>query len=159
MPNITEKKHRLDKQYYIGRTIVSFTLCIKNKEKLFVSKNIVSVFEEYLIAAAKNYGIDVIIYLFMPDHLHLILQGKSDNSGCLKMLNMFKQRTGYWLRRNGITASWQKDYFDHIIGAEKDLMNQVYYILNNPVRKGYANDVKSYPYKGSTIMNLNEIEW
>ena len=159
MPHITEKKHRLDKQYYLGKTIVSITICIKNKEKLFVTKNIVSVFEEYLVSTAEDYGVDIIIYLFMPDHLHLILQGKSDDSDCIKMLNMFKQRTGYWLRKKEIHASWQKDYFDHIIGAEKDLTNQVYYILNNPVRKGFAGDVKLYPYKGSTIMNLNEMEW
>ncbi len=159
MVKIIKKKHRLEKPAYIGKIIVSFTLCVNDEEKLFVDKKMFSVFENILVSTANNYGFDLIIYLFMPDHVHLIIQGKNNNSDCLKMINMFKQKTGYWLSFNDYNTKWQRDYFDHIIGNDKDLRNQVYYILNNPVRAGIVNDLKEYLFKGSTIMNLDEMEW
>lgn len=94
----------------------------------------------------------------MPDHLHIIVSGKDSNCNTLDLFKMFKQKTGFWLYKNLSEYSWQKDYYDHIIRDENDIMNQIYYILENPVRKGLSKTWKDYPYKGSTVYNLNEIE-
>jgi putative transposase len=94
----------------------------------------------------------------MQTHLHLIVQGKKPDSDCLKMIVLFKQKTGFWLNKHKPGFKWQKDYYDHIIRNDKDLANQIYYILNNPVRAGIVNDWRDYKYKGSTLYDLNKIE-
>jgi putative transposase len=137
---IKEKHHRLNKSFYIGRVIVCFTLCINQKKEVFKDKKIVSVFKNILYDTASTYGFNLPVFLFMPDHLHLILYGKNEDSDCLKMVNMFKQKTGYWLLQNKIVFRWQKDYYDHIIKHENDLHNQMFYVLNNPVRAGIVDN-------------------
>lgn len=39
---------------------------------------------------------------------------------------------------------------------DDDIEKQVYYILENPVRKGLVNNWKEYPFKGSTIYNFEK---
>ena len=95
----------------------------------------------------------------MPNHIHLITSGKSEESDCLGFLKSFKQGTGYWLARNRNQYSWQKDFYDHIIRNDEDIRNQIYYILRNPIRAEIVIHWKNYSYKGSTIYNLDEFEY
>ncbi len=94
---ICEKKHRLDPEIYRGEIIVSFTLCVKDRKELFNQSEIFNTFESQLIIELKNYECNSYVYLFMPDHVHLLLSGKNHNSDIKKCLDSFKQKTGYWL--------------------------------------------------------------
>jgi len=47
-------------------------------------------------------------------------------------------------------------FYDHILRKDEDIPKQINYILQNPVRKGLVKNWKDYPYKGSTLYNLNE---
>ena len=94
----------------------------------------------------------------MPDHAHLLIAGNNLNSKIKMCVDRFKQKTGFWLSHNVNNIKWQKDYYDHILRKEDDLLNQTKYILNNPVRKGIVGYWKDYPFKGSTVYDLNDWE-
>ncbi len=143
---------------YIGQKVIAFTICIKNNKRLFTSGKIFKVFEKELLDALIENNCSAYVYLFMPDHLHLIIKGEHVNSNIKKAVESFKQKTGYWLNQNLLNIKWQKDYYDHIIRNEKDVQNQIRYILNNPVRADIIRNWKEYNFKGSTIFNLNEWE-
>jgi len=153
-----EKLHRLSDEMYIGKKAVAFTVCIKDKQKLFVSDEIIGIFERKLIDSLQKYKCSAHVYLFMPDHLHLILEGNEDNSNVKMCIELFKQKTGYWLSKNLSKFKWQKDYYDHVIRNDEDILNQIRYILNNPVRATLVEGWKNYLYKGSTIYNLDKWE-
>jgi len=140
----------------MGERIVSFTICIKDKKKVFVNGKIFIVFEKILLEELKNYNCSALIYLFMPDHAHLTLTGDKSNSDIKKCLDMFKQKTGYWLSKNYPDVKWQKDYYDHILRSKENLDIHIKYILNNPVRAGLVEFWKQYSFKNSTIYNLDE---
>jgi putative transposase len=152
---VREKKHRLDAGLYRGFNVVTFTCCILNRRKLFVTQSVFAVFEDILIHELERHGCQSHIYLFMPDHLHLTLQGKFEGSDIRKCLVLFKQKTGYWMSRNGTGFEWQKDFYDHVLRKDEDLVRHVRYILSNPVRTGMVGDWKEYPFKGSTVYDLN----
>jgi len=156
MKPVREKKHRFDPEIYMGERIVSFTICIKDKKKVFVNGKIFIVFEKILLEELKNYNCSALIYLFMPDHAHLTLTGDKSNSDIKKCLDMFKQKTGYWLSKNYPDVKWQKDYYDHILRSKENLDIHIKYILNNPVRAGLVEFWKQYSFKNSTIYNLDE---
>lgn len=158
MKIIQEKKHRLDNELYIGERAIAFTVCIKDKKEYFLNNNIFKYFEEILIDELRNYNCRALVYLFMPNHLHLIISGNESNSNVKKCLEMFKQKTGFYLSNNEEKVKWQKDYFDHIIRDEENLETQIKYILNNPVRAGLVDYWKDYQFKGSTVYNLYEWE-
>lgn len=162
MPNdfttrpIREKRHRLPEEAYKGCIAVGFTINVKERQKLFVKDNVFHVFEEILLAELKHYHCAAYVYLFMPDHLHMIIAGEEEASDVKGCVEMFKQKTGFWLYKNMPNFHWQKDYYDHIIRDGKDLSAQIRYILGNPGRAGLVTLWKDYPYKGSTKFKLDE---
>lgn len=83
----------------------------------------------------------------MPDHCHLLIEGKSEESDLWQCVVNFKRKSGYWLARNHPLEEWQKDFYDHILRKDEDLIKQVRYILGNPLRKELVEDWRAYPYK------------
>ncbi|MEO8664821.1 MAG: transposase [Ignavibacteria bacterium] len=158
MNRIIEKKHRLDKELYLGQKIVSFTCCIKNRDQVFVKKDLFDEFENILLKELSKFKCDSLIHLFMPDHVHLILRGKNESSDVIKTVDMFKQETGFWFYKNLNKIKWQKDYHDHIIRNDEDLKKHINYVLYNPIRAGICEHWKEYKFKGSTVYNFDDWE-
>jgi REP element-mobilizing transposase RayT len=153
-----EKKHRLNTELYSGLIIVSFTLCVKDRKELFNDEKIFIQFESVLLKELVECNCSAYVYLFMPDHAHLVISGNDDHADIKKCLDRFKKKTGFWLSVNQPNYQWQKDYYDHILRKEEDLESLIKYILNNPVRIGLVENWKLYKFKGSTVYNLDEWE-
>jgi putative transposase len=157
---IKERKHRLDLYKYKGYVRVSFTVCVLDRKNLFVEKNedIINEFIEIFKEECEKQNVINWVYVFMPDHLHLIVQGTKESSDLWKMMCMFKQRTGYVLKtKTKEKFKWQKDFWDHIHRDEDYLPEQILYIADNPVRKKIIKEWKDYKYTGSLHHDLNEI--
>ncbi len=155
---IKEKKHRLEREFYQGEITTSFTICVEYRKKLFTKDFVFNVFEKILLEELSKQKFDAHVYLFMPDHLHMIVTGRESEYNSLDLMKLFKQKSGFWLSGNLDVYRWQKDFYDHIIRDENDIKNQIYYILENPVRAGLVKHWKEYPYKGSTVYNLDELD-
>ncbi|MBT9132709.1 MAG: hypothetical protein DDT31_00074 [Syntrophomonadaceae bacterium] len=136
---------------------VNFTFCIEEKRVLFTERIIVEKFLEILIEAKNKYACKNWVYIFMPDHLHLILEGNSEEADLWKTVVLFKQKTGFWLSGNGRGMQWQKDFYDHIHRKDEDLKKHIIYILDNSVRRSLVDNWKDYPFKGSLDFDLEEI--
>ena len=152
---IRERKHRLPLDYYRGYVVVSFTLCIKNRIPLFRQPPLVAALVPLLSAAVEAHSCEILVYTFMPDHLHLLLQGTDDKASCYDAVVQFKHRSGYLFHRRNAGARWQKDFYDHILRRVEDRDRHVQYILENPVRAGLADDWRSWPFKGSDVYDLD----
>jgi putative transposase len=154
---IAEKKHRLNLDCYRGHVIANFTLCIKDKKDIFTHNEIIRLFLDILRESLKKYDCKNWIYVFMPDHLHLILEGNSEKADLWKAIVLFKQKTGYWLSKNGYIVSWQKNFYDHVHRKDEDLKTHIRYILDNPVRGGLVSHWQEYKFKGSLDYNVEDI--
>jgi len=99
----------------------------------------------------------------MPDHLHVMIQGTEDDSRPKRAMGKFKTDSGEWLLRNHPQFQWQTDYHDHICRKGADWRRHAFYILQNPMRAGIAEDPYSYPFTGSIGYHLKdllaEISW
>lgn len=145
-----EKKHRLPLENYIGQIITSFTICIFNSKQIFVTESIFKSIELIFFESLQKFDCESHIHLFMPNHCHLLIGGKSPTSNLWKCIFDFKQRSGYWLSKNNYNVKWQKDFYDHTLRKDEDIVKQVRYILENPIRKGIVDYWKNYKFKGST---------
>jgi REP element-mobilizing transposase RayT len=92
----------------------------------------------------------------MTDHIHMLLVGNNSDANIKKCLEMFKQKTGYFLSKNYPDIKWQKDFYDHILRSKENIDIHIKYVLNNPVRAGIVEFWKQYKYKGSTVYDLSE---
>ena len=157
MAKVIERKHRLSENLYIGTIRVSFTLCIKDRIPIFQNKDVVLSLIAILKETIEKFLCKNWIYVFMPDHLHYILEGSSQDSNLMASTEIFKQRSGYWFSKNGKGAQWQKDYYDHIHRKEEDIIRQLFYIANNPVRKSLCKKWDEYPFVGSIHYDLHKL--
>jgi putative transposase len=153
---VKEKKHRLLKTAYQGEVSVAFTLCVQDRQNIFLNSSIIAQFADILKSLVDRSPCIIPVYCFMPDHQHLIVTGTSLQADVLNFIKMYKQKTGYWLSRN-LSAKWQKDFYDHVIRKEENLISIARYILDNPVRKGLVAHWDDYPFKGSVGCDLENI--
>lgn len=151
-----EKKHRLPLDYYTGEVVVAYTICTKGGMNFFVNFEMFSICERKLLEELEKSDCSSLVYLFMPDHCHLLIKGNSIHANSYNCVKMFKQKTGYYFSKNKYNFKWQKDFYDHILRRDEEIQKQVYYILNNPVRNNILSDWKEYEFKGSTEFNFQE---
>ncbi len=81
-------------------------------------------------------------YCFMPDHVHLLLEGTSPTSDLPRLIARWKQKTGYAHRCATGAILWQGGFFDHVLRQEEDRHALVRYIIANPIRAGLVLDVR-----------------
>ncbi len=152
------KKHRLNRESYTGLKRISFTLCIRDKKNLFDDEGIVKEFISILKFETNNQNVKNWIYVFMPDHLHIILEGTTEESDLWKTIKIFKQKAGYLLKREvGDRFKLQRDFFDYIHRKNDDLIKHIKYVAENPVRKRMVKDWRKYKKTGSIHYNLEKL--
>jgi REP element-mobilizing transposase RayT len=157
MKRVREKKHRLPREKYCGRAVVSFTACLVDRRKPFFEEAIVREFTTLLGEAALRFQCRVLIFCFMPDHLHFLLEGVTDSADSWAAAVLFKQKTGFWFGQQRPEFSWQKDFHDHVIRANEDLVAHARYIAHNPVRWGFVKEWHEYRFTGAFGVDLHDI--
>ena len=76
-------------------------------------------------------GVQVLKYVIMPDHLHLILALDGQSASVPQILASYKSGVS---RKCG-RAVWQKSYYDHVIRGRRDFEEIWQYIDNNPQKR------------------------
>jgi len=152
----SRKRTHLKDFGYIGRYRYFITICTFDKQALFCKSDAVDQNIKLLIELGKKYSFTIWAYCFMPDHLHLLLDGVDDNSNLRKFISMFKQKTGFWHKKSFGGRLWQANYYEHVLRRQEDLKEVAHYIFANPVRKNLVDDYKQYPFSGSSEFDFNE---
>jgi len=132
---------------------------VKDHFPVFVDSNVVDVFVDILRATTKKYSCVNWAYVFMPDHVHIVIEGVKERSNLWKTIVLFKQKTGYWFAKNLPKIQWQKDFYDRIHRSDDELLNHILYVVNNPVRKGIVKHWREYKFTGSLDNDLSVIVW
>jgi putative transposase len=145
------KRPRLKNFDYTGTYAYSITILTKDRIVRFKDSKIVGRLVSILTETARSERFNVLSYCFMPDHLHLLVAGEVDQSNLKKFIGLFKQKSGYWFRKNYTEDLWHISYYDHTLRKEEDIEKVALYILQNPVRKGIVSDFREYPFSGSFV--------
>ncbi|HXH62193.1 MAG TPA: transposase [Fimbriimonadaceae bacterium] len=150
-----ERRHRLDPLAYAGQGNVFFTACVKHRARPFANKDRTKVYVEHLEQALSHFRCRAVIYCFMPDHLHAVLNGYEGSSDMKGAFDRFKQTSGFHLRKDGF--EWQKDYYDHVIRKGEDIHEVVAYVGANPVRAGLVESPLDYHGLGAVGFDITEV--
>ena len=144
-----KKIMRLKNFNYKGRYRYLITICTYKRKSIFKSDSLVKWLIKILREKSNSYGFKVWAYCFMPDHLHLLIEGRNSDSDMRKFISSYKQYTGFYYKKNSDFSLWQINFYEHVLRNEENTISVAYYIFNNPVRKGLVDDYKQYKYIGS----------
>ncbi len=104
--------------------------------------------EQQLIRAASLSRFELLAYCFMPDHVHVMVQGQNDASDLIKFVRRFKQATGYRHKRTTGESLWQQSFFDRVLRGKNDLEIVAEYVFANPVKAGLVEEPGEYRLSG-----------
>ena len=145
------KRPRLRDFDYLGTYSYFITILTKNRGSHFKEVEVVRTLTDILLEEARSEKFNILAYCFMPDHLHLLVIGQDDRSDARKFVRLFKQKSGYWFKKNYNKNLWHISYYDHVLRKEESMESVALYILENPVRKGLVSDYREYPFSRLSI--------
>lgn len=158
-------KERKLKHYFANGQIYFVTSNTKDRKE--INNNIAARFFVITIAYHKYVlNFSLFGYVIMPDHFHLLLQ-PCEKSPLPKIMNYIK---GNFARKynefinpdlqdnvnlidyqggklqKSFNSVWQKEYYEYVIRDEKDFIEKLNYIHNNPVKKGLVKNPDEYEF-------------
>jgi REP element-mobilizing transposase RayT len=90
----------------------------------------------------------------MPDHVHLVVEGRTETSDLRRFAKMAKQRVEHVLRKHfRVYPLWQHGYYERILRTGESTSIAIDYVLNNPAVAGLVKNRRDYPFSGGTRAN------
>jgi len=118
----------------------------------------------------KNYDYTIDAIVILPDHLHMIITPKIAKE-YPKIITNIKRAFVYTTVGRGVPTPtikntktnlssskykrnhagiWQERYYEHTIRDEKDLLEKMEYIKNNPIKHALVENIKDWKYSSFT---------
>ena len=138
---------RLSSFDYTGPYAYLLTINTARRQNALADRAVVDQCETALQEAADKHEFELLAYCFMPDHMHLLVQG-SEDSRLTSFMKRFKQVSGFRYKQTFQRLLWQRSYYDRVLRVEDDLAVVADYIWNNPVRAGIVETPSAYPFNG-----------
>lgn len=133
------------------------TFCTFERNHYFVDVTNVATVCEHILRAASDLHFAVTAYCFMPDHVHLLIEGTRDDSDMKTFVARAKQFSGFYFRQQTRNSLWQRYGHERVLRDDEDTPSFVKYTLANPVRAGLASTPSEYPFWGSAVYSREEL--
>jgi putative transposase len=148
MPNYPNHLHGFN---YTGFHRYFLTFCTCERRRHYVTAAAVDLSWKQFLRASHETGVVTLAYCFMPDHIHLLVEGTREDASLKKFSAKAKQYSGFYFRREMGVPLWQRFGFERVLRDEEATEDVARYILNNPLRARLVADVLDYPFWGSQI--------
>ena len=148
---------RLKEFSYTGLRRYSLTICTQHRKRLFVNREAVDQVMLQLVQTANRHQFAVIVYCFMPDHLHLLVEATVDDSSMREFVRVFKQCSSYHWKTTFGHVLWQRSFFEHVLRDGESPVKAARYLLANPIRAGMVETAEDYPFLGLMTMSVRDL--
>ena len=145
---------------YVGLHRYFLTFCCHSRQRRFQGRPEVDLVYSQILRAATSERFAILAYCFMPDHLHLLTEGLSDDSNARRFIALAKQLSGYHYKQAHQQILWQRYGYEHVLRDDEDTRRVARYVFENPLRSGLTTRAEDYPFLGSQAFTVREIlEW
>ena len=149
-----------------------FTINTLDRKEKLLTRNIDQLRDAFNhVKQSYPFKLDALVIL--PDHLHMVLTLPSNDSGFSVRLRLIKREFSKSVKvysevvsdsrqsRNE-RAIWQRRFWEHRIRDNQDYKNHVDYCYINPVKHGWVERVRDWPYSTfhrDVKRNLYPADW
>jgi putative transposase len=137
------------RRYYVPNAVVFITQVVQGREPVFRTAGHVDRLRSTLHRVKELYPFVMLGYVFLPEHLHLMLAPTGSNTFSQIMHSFKPNFTKVYKQAVGIDGSlrfWQPRFYDHIIRDEDDLARHLDYIHYNPVKHRWVSKPEDWPH-------------
>lgn len=136
--------------------IYFFTIVLQDRSKDWLVRYI-KLLREAFKETQKRYPFETIAICILPEHIHWIMklpENDADYAIRIRLLKtLFSRKLPRFCRnpnksqyQRGDLGIWQRRFWEHLIRDERDLVKHCDYIYYNPVKHGYVQSVKDWPF-------------
>jgi REP-associated tyrosine transposase len=148
---------RIDGFSYLGPNRYFVTFCTFDRRDLFtdiaLGQSIVLQFRR----TCREKKFALLAYCLMPDHVHLLVEGRSEASDLRHLIKSMKQSSGQRFAAQLNYRLWQDGFHDRVLRKDDDAKKIAKYIVENPTRAGLVQSPLDYPLSGSAVWTLEEL--
>lgn len=148
---------RLASFNYIGIQRYFVTMCTAHRHRTFVTAAVVDRILCTLRQTAHEEDFELLAFCFMPDHVHLLVEGQHEVADFRRFMKVARQRSSHALTAACKLTLWQRGYFEHVLRDEDRTEAVVRYVLGNPVRAGLVRQIEEYPFLGSDVWPIGAL--
>ena len=135
------------RRYFEDDMAYFVTTATKNRQNIFLNSKMCRILLVTIEYYKTIFDYKVHGYCLMPDHLHLILTptSKYNLSVIMKMIKgTFARKVNKLTNHSG--SLWQFRYFDEAIRSHSQMVKQLDYTHNNPIKAGLVTSIEDYPF-------------
>ena len=148
---------------YRGPFRYFLTICTHQRALYFIDGRHVALVSEQFQRASREQAFAVITYCFMPDHVHLLVEGERDDADLKRFTKCAKQYSGFYFRQATGRFLWQRYSFERVLRSDEATPAVAGYTIANPVRAGLVRCPADYPFWGSFVYTreqlLEYVQW
>ena len=151
------RRPRLENFAYRGKYRYFLTFCTHDRQPTFAEADAADSAWTHILRTAEREAFSVLAHVIMPDHVHVLLKGQTNDADLRKFVSLAKQHAAwdYWCRTK--RRLWQPSFYDHVLRDEESELPFVRYILENPVRAGLVRQCEDYPFVGAGAVSVTEM--
>jgi putative transposase len=142
---------------YLGPHRYSITICTLDRRPVFTDAAVVELTLSHLLQEATRFACAVVAYCVMPDHVHLLVEGTTEDADLQSFVAIAKQKSGFDFARRGGRRLWQKGYYERVLRGDESTVDVIRYLIANPVRAGLVEEPIEYRFWGSGIHSREEM--
>jgi REP element-mobilizing transposase RayT len=135
---------------YVGRNAYHVA-SVTRLQPLLVGELATSLSDE-IRSASERLDFELLSFVVMPDHVHVLVQGRNDASDLVRFVQRFKQATGYAYKQATKESLWQWSFYDRIIRKDEHVDVIARYIIQNPERAGLVGPGERWPFAGGVLI-------
>ena len=143
---------------YRGPYRYFLTFCTYQRRELIRTSDTARMVIRHFRRTARREAFAILAYCLMPDHVHLLVEGTAADSDLRRFVKGAKQSSGRVHSRIHDGRLWDEGYHDRILRKDSDVRQIVRYILWNPVRAGLTTRPAQYPFVGSDVLSIEQLE-
>jgi REP element-mobilizing transposase RayT len=111
------------------------TYCTVNRARLFASARPIDLLIAQILRAKRECAFAEPAYCFMPDHVHLLVEGKAPSTDGRDFIKRSRLR-------KSVRNEPQRYGYDHVLRDDEKAVVIARYMLNNPIRAGLAKRIE-----------------
>ncbi len=134
------------------------TCCIDKQRPLLRRKALAEVIVQLYAEARDRDEIALHGYVVMPDHYHVVLTLRAEQSisALVRKVHSLFWRRGLRCLSGDVGRVWQRRFHDHVVRNEADWEQCVAYVHANPVKWGLVENPVSYGWSSCRYWETGE---
>ena len=142
------RRHRLPREAFRGAGMVLVTIVTRQRGRILDCPEVAGPLVEALRGCLIHNTCRSPAYCFMPDHLHVLIQGIAESSDAWQAVVEFKQITAAGTC-GAEPVAWQRGFDTRLLLTGVATEAAAAYVSNNPVRAGLVEAWQDWAYSGS----------